>query len=293
MSIFLFLILFSIIAYLIGKKKLIYPHRTTFTYYKKNNKPYHPSHLNLPYEEIDFELEKNLNTKIWLIKNPNSKKIVIYLHGVEESKLFGLPYAKFLYENNFNVVLFDFRRHGNSNGKFCTYGFYEKYDVKKIIDFILQRNDFQNKKIALMGISMGAAIAIQTAVIDDRISCMIAENSFTTLRKIFDDYQRRIIKLPFHYLRNLVFSRCEKIANFNSKQISPIEDITNLKIPILFIASQSDDRIAPKYSEELYEKATCEKEILRIENANHINAIDVEKEKYISTVISFLDKNLK
>src|SRR6202008_4281185 len=116
---------------------------------------------------------------------------------------------------------YDARLHGESDGAYCTYGYYEKHDVLRIIDYLLSRTDIHPGNIGLFGTSMGAAVAIQAAALDKRISAIIAENSFATLRTIFDDYQRRIIKLPFHYLRNMVIVRSEFKATFKASDVSP------------------------------------------------------------------------
>jgi len=34
------------------------------------------------------------------------------------------------------TILVDSRAHGQSEGEYCTYGFYERDDISKIIDFI-------------------------------------------------------------------------------------------------------------------------------------------------------------
>ena len=45
----------------------------------------------------------------------------------------GLLLAKVLHEHHFNVMIYDSRAHGESGGKYCTYGYYEKHDVQVAI----------------------------------------------------------------------------------------------------------------------------------------------------------------
>jgi pimeloyl-ACP methyl ester carboxylesterase len=62
----------------------------------------------------------------------------------------------------FDVVAFDSRAHGESDGDACTYGFYEKRDLVQLIDSL------PAGPVVLIGVSLGAAVALQTAAIEPR-----------------------------------------------------------------------------------------------------------------------------
>ncbi len=139
---------------------------------------------------------------------------------------------------------------------------------------------------------MGAAVAIQTAAIDKRIKAVVAENSFSTLRKIFDDYQKRIIKIPFHYLRNLVIKRSEVLANFKARDVSPMQSIADVHIPILFVYAKLDKHINYKYSIQLYENTDHPKELFPIDKAEHNNTWEVGGKVYHEKLLEFFNKYL-
>ena len=200
--------------------------------------------------------------------------------------------TKFLFQQGYNVFLYDSRHHGESGGSYCTYGFYEKHDVSTVIDYLKSRKDLRVGNIALFGTSMGAAVAIQAAAIDSRISAVIAEASFTNLRTIFVDYQRRIIKLPWHFLRNVAMTRSQKMANFKARFVSPIEDVRTLKTPILFTHGTDDTFIKPLYSKMLFEAANEPKKLLLIKGANHNDVWDVGGAMYEDTLTDFLKEYL-
>lgn len=217
----------------------------------------------------------------------------MYLHGVADCKIDGIRFAKLMHDHHFNVFLYDSRRHGESDGKFCTYGFYEKHDVIKIIDYLISRTDIHPGKIGLFGTSMGAAIAIQAAAIDSRITSVVAENSFANLRSIFDDYQKRIIKLPFHYLRNLVIIRSELMAKFKASDVSPLDAVKNIHIPILFTYGSNDQLIKHQYSLMLYDAMTGPKDIFPIEHATHNDTWKIGGKTYEKKVVEFFESRLK
>jgi uncharacterized protein len=290
----LFLASATVLLLMTGPTLLLKPRRRSAEFYRALGLATTPKEAHLAYEEIRVEVERGLRLDCWLIKaEPPVKGTVLYLHGVSDCKIDGLRLARLLHDHHFNVFLYDSRRHGRSDGTFCTYGFYEKFDVVKIIDELMKRNDVPLGKIAAFGTSMGAAVAIQAAAIDTRIAAVIAENSFATLRSIFDDYQKRMFKLPFHYLRNLVIVRSERMAKFKASEVSPLEAVRNIDIPILFVYGAEDHLIDHGYSVMLYENKPAKKELFPIEHASHNDTWNVAGRAYETKLLGFFERNLE
>lgn len=288
---FLFLLSVTVLLLFAGPIMLLQPKRRKADFYLQQNHPVKPEDIKVNYENFELEVEKDLTLRGWIVKPMQEiRGTVIYLHGVGDCKIAGLPFAEYMSANGYQVVIYDSRRHGESAGKFCTYGFYEKYDLIKMIDFLKQKYNINS--VGLFGTSMGAAVALQTAAMDTRIKAVISENSFSTLRKIFDDYQKRIIKIPFHYLRNLVITRSEFIANFKAREVSPLDAVKKIKVPILFVVSKQDKHINPKYTYQLYENTPGRKELYIIENATHIDAWDLGGDEYHQKILNFFRENL-
>lgn len=283
----------TIILFIIGPVLLLQPKKRNGEFYRALGLPVTPSELNLPYEEINIITIEKFKLNSWLIKAAGKARgTVIYLHGVADCKIDGLRLAKLLHDHQYNVFLYDSRRHGNSDGKFCTYGFYEKNDLIKILDYLQSRTDLSTDRIALFGTSMGAAVALQAAATDTRIAAVAAENSFATLRSIFDDYQKRMFKIPFHFLRNIVIVRSEFMARFRASDVSPLEAVRNVDIPKLFIYGTDDHLIKPQYSLKLYEEARDPKEIFAVDHASHSNIWQVAGKQYETTLLRFFERTL-
>jgi pimeloyl-ACP methyl ester carboxylesterase len=293
LAVALFLASVTLILLIIGPVMLLQPRRRTADFYRSLGLPLNPADIGLPYEEINIIPDEGIKLNSWLIKaGRRARGTIIYLHGVADCKIDGLRLAKLLHDHRFNVFLYDARRHGNSGGKYCTYGFYEKGDLLKVIDYLESRTDIPPGKIGLFGTSMGAAVALQSAAIDRRIAAVAAENSFATLRSIFDDYQRRMIKLPFHFLRNIVIVRSEFIARFHATEVSPLDAVGQISVPILFITGTEDHLINPQYSKSLYDHATGPKELFEVEQGSHSNIWEVAGKKYETTLLNFYEQAL-
>ena len=288
-----FIISITIILIVVGPTILLQPRKRTAEFYSKLGLPTSPADVGLSAEDIVITTNDGTKLSAWFIKSPpGAKGTIFYLHGVGDCKIDGIRFAKLMHDNHFHVLLYDSRQHGKSDGKYCTYGYYERNDVPTIINYVVSRPDLDPGKFGLFGTSMGAAVAIQAAAIDKRIAAVCAENSFLTLRKIFDDYQKRMIKLPFHYLRNLVIIHSELRAKFRASDVSPLEAVKNISIPLLIIYGTGDHLIRHEYSIQLYEAANEPKALLPVPGAAHNNTWDIAGKEYERQLLWFFTKAL-
>ncbi|MBK7258893.1 MAG: alpha/beta fold hydrolase [Ignavibacteriae bacterium] len=290
----LFMVFISMVLLVIGPVMLLQPHRRTIEYYRRLTTVLHPSDLGLAHEELTITSAEGIPLHCWFIPAGGTPRgTVIFLHGVSECVIVGLPVARRLHDAGFNVFLYDSRRHGDSGGRFCTYGFYEKHDTSTVISYLEDRKDIQIGKIGLMGSSMGAAVAIQVAALDPRVSSVLAESGFATLRTVYDEYQKRIVKVPWHYLRNIVIKRSEHIAHFKASAVSPLEAVRNVRVPILFMHGTTDNLIRHTYTERVYANANEPKELWLIQGARHNNMAEVGGEEYFRRIVEFFERTLK
>ena len=301
MSIFLALLLFVVlflitaaaIIFVFGPLLLLQPHLRTREWYSTFTNLLEPRDAGLPQEDLTLTTSEGYKLSCWLVQQRrNPRGTIIYLHGVGDCKIGGVPYAKLFYGRGFNVFLYDSRRHGQSEGPYCTYGYYEKYDLAAAIDYLKGRTDAQIGKIGVFGTSMGAAVALQAAAIDQRIEAIVAEAGFTDLRTIMVDYQKLMTKLPWHFLRNLAMSRSQKLARFKTRDVSPNQAVRNVHKPVLFIHGTDDTRIRAEYSRALYNNANQPKELLLIHKADHTNLLNVGGSEYEQRIVSFFERNL-
>jgi alpha-beta hydrolase superfamily lysophospholipase len=287
------LIAVSLVLLVIGPILLLQPYRRTKEWYGERTKVLHPSDLDLPFEDISLKTRDGIDLSCWLIKAERTARgTIIILHGVSESKIAGLPMARQFHDRGYNVFLYDSRRHGESGGTYCTLGYYEKHDATMVIDYLMGRMDVQTRKIGLFGWSMGAVVAILVASIDARISAVVAESGFATLRTVFDDYQKRMIKLPWHYLRNIVIKRSEYLARFKANDVSPVDAVKYIRVPIFLLHGTEDNLIKHDYSQQVFAAANEPKQLWLIKGARHHDMMEVGGEEYTTRICDFFEKYL-
>src|SRR5262249_46004832 len=103
---------------------------------------------------------------------------IVYLHGVADNRASAAGWIDRLVAHGFDVVAYDSRAHGDSTGDACTSGHLEKQGLAKVIDPV------RATPIVLIGTSLGAAVAIQAAAIDPRVSAVVAAETFSDLRTV-------------------------------------------------------------------------------------------------------------
>jgi uncharacterized protein len=289
----LFLIQAAFVLLVAGPLILLKPVRRKKDWYARFTAVLEPRDAGLPQENVFVETFDGFRLSGWFVaQKKKSYGTIIFLHGVGDCKIAGVPFAQALYKKGFNIFLYDSRQHGESEGYYCTYGFYEKHDVSAVLRYLLTKKGRTVGKIGIFGTSMGGAVAIQAAAIDHHIAAVISEGSYTALRTIFVDYQKRIIKLPWHFLRNIALVQSQKMANFKARLVAPLEDIKRVHVPILIVHGKNDTFIKSKYSTMLYDAANEPKQFLLIDHASHNDIWEVGGTAYADSVASFFKKYL-
>jgi hypothetical protein len=285
----LFLLLILAIGYVlivnfIGPSMILKPKRKNLS----NDEKISPTDLGLNYEDVEVKSFDGEILKGWLVKSTvEPVGNVIYIHGTYRDKTFGLGRAKFLSEAGYNVLLVDLRFHGESGGKYCTYGYLEKFDISEWINFLSKR--FPDLPIALFGISLGGAIAIQTAGIDNRVCAVIAEGSFSNFFDLIYEYQKLKWGFTSKFLTHKIMKRVERIAGFKVEDVSPIEYVRRLSCPVLYIHGKNDKTVKPWHSEVLY-KNSFKGDLLLVDGAGHLNSWERLGDKQVE-VLRFLKSN--
>lgn len=243
-------------------------------------------HLNSSY---GYQLSGMILSNEETDKPENSQKVAVLCHGYTWGKYGAIVYAQMLMELGFTCVIYDHRNHGESNKAYTTMGYYEKFDLKTVIDFCYERfgNDI---KVITHGESMGAATVLNHLAIDDRIACVIADCAFSDLRELLKFQLKNFYHLPvgiFLFIANIIF---KLRAGFWIKEVSPKEGAVHSEVPILFIHGDEDNYVPTIMSENMYETRTGVREIYICKGARHAESCTIDPVKYRQVIIKFLDK---
>ncbi|MEN6461170.1 MAG: alpha/beta fold hydrolase [Syntrophomonas sp.] len=252
-----------------------------------------PLSQGLPYKNVVFTSRgDNLKLKGWLIPANGSTKTVIFAHGYRKNRLQNdvpsLPIAKALVSKGYNVLMFDFRNSGQSEGKLTSVGQYEVQDLLGAVDFIKSRPEI-NKQIVLFGFSMGASTAILAGAREPAVSAVIADSPFADLKTYLSKNLSVWTELPSVPFNQTFFMIVPALTGLKPETVSPVKEIHNLNSrPILLIHGEADEDI-PIENSELLQRNYPQAKLLRVPGAKHVKSFTTDQNRYLYTVSAFLE----
>ncbi|TCK92419.1 hypothetical protein EDC19_2154 [Natranaerovirga hydrolytica] len=281
---FLFSILYIIIFFI--AKKTICPYSLKI---KADNRKYYPL-KNLSFSNYmpeNFFIKSSGYQLNCLYYDFGFDKTVIICHGWTANMYNYIEYVPLFFKLKFNVMLYDQRYHGDSGGNCITFGYFEKLDLKNVVNYIETTKKIRH--IGLFGKSMGAATVIQYLPNSTNISFAIVDCPYSDLYKIFNCVIKSVCPfLPSKFIIFIadVFFRIK--GQFKTKHINPLNDIKKINIPMLMIHGANDCFVPTIMSQELYNAKKDKKHLLIISDASHGNASQTGPKLYNRTIEEFL-----
>ncbi|MGH8274506.1 MAG: alpha/beta hydrolase [Gammaproteobacteria bacterium] len=172
---------------------------------------------------------------------------VILLPGWGEPKETLLGYALAFASHGYRVVLVDLRGQGKSSGKYVTYGLIEHRDIAQLISALYARKLVVGK-LALVGVSEGATIALDTAAADSRVDAVVAIAPFvnlrTAIRGVANVFMPNMSKAVSKQKLTHALAIADARVGMNLAEANPISRVGNIRAPVLYVAG-GKDHIAP------------------------------------------------
>lgn len=270
----------------------------SYTRYVENNLFDEALYNSASKEDITLKSFDGLNLTSTLIINENpTNKFIVLVHGVSICYVGSLKYFDIFYKNGFNVLIVNQRRHGKSEGKYSTYGFYEKYDVNMWIEYLKSRFG-DDIILGLHGESMGAGTVMETIPLNNSIKFVIEDCGYSNFYELIGfqithQYKNRLVR---KILRpSLIFANffMKTKAKFSMKKIVPIDIASSTSLPMMFIHGKEDYFVPWYMSVDLYKaKTKGYKELYLVEGAKHAEALEVNKILYEKKIMTFIEKAL-
>jgi len=255
-----------------------------------------PALLGLKYEDISFSSrDDELTLRGWYLPAQNSEQVVIMVHGGEghraDASIGMLDIASGLVEYGYNVLMFDLRGHGESDGNMMSAGYHEKKDVLGAIDHVKERGF---ERIGVLGFSMGAATALIATAENDDIDAVVADSSFADLKDMMEPEFSKRTKFPTFFLPPLLFMvKLMYGVDFNA--IKPVESVSEIAPrPVLFIHGELDEIVSLEHAYRLQEASeNPQNQLWVVPDAEHVRAYVMQPEEYMNKITAFFDKVLR
>ncbi len=232
----------------------------------------------IPKEDIYVTSYDNLKLHGYYIPSYNKKSnnLAIVCHGYQSKATDMIIIGKMYCEMGFQVIMIDQRGHGQSEGNFTSFGYYEKYDLKKWINYAL-RNYGSDLKILIHGVSLGAATTMMVTSLDiplKNIKFLLLDSGYTTAYKTTTNTKNSLLLKIFFFGLNIVtYLR----HNFWFSNIKPIKAMKKNQIPFLIIQGDKDRVVPVSMANKLLNASVAtQKEILIVKDSAHAQGFRVD-----------------
>jgi fermentation-respiration switch protein FrsA (DUF1100 family) len=244
-----------------------------------------PFELGVDFEDVQFKTEDGITLRGWWFPHPETDSVVVALTGHKGAKHDLLGIGSGLWREGHNVLLFDFRGCGTSDSAPLSLAHRELADARSAVEFV--RGRMPHARIGLIGYSMGAAVAILTAVADPEISGVVADSSFAGISEVVEAAYRRH-GLPSSLLVPIADTLNRWRHGYNFSSVRPVDVIPRLAPRPILIIHGADDAMTPvEQASRLYEAALEPKDLWITENTPHCGTYFVDREEYVRRVAGF------
>lgn len=213
--------------------------------------------------------------------------IEIMIHGyrgnAERDLCGGIQRA---FELNHNVLLIDQRTSSKSEGNVISFGVNERLDCQSWVNYLVE--NFDNPRIILCGISMGAATVLMASSLNlpKNVIGVLADCGYSSQKDIIMKCAKDIhvpprLAYPFIKLGAKIFGK------FNLDEITPIESFKKSNIPTIFFHGNTDDFVPCYMSEMMFESKKENNKLVIIPNAGHGLCYLKDSKLYIDSLNEF------
>jgi dipeptidyl aminopeptidase/acylaminoacyl peptidase len=236
-----------------------------------------PADASIYFRDVSLTTDDNVNLAAWYVPASHTSTLtdtatIVLAHGLLDRRWFMLHLVPSLHEAGYNVMLLDFRGHGDSEKRSTTVGREEVLDVQAALDWL--EAEGVGGRVGALGMSMGAATLVNTATQDDRLDALVLDSSFADWSDtdFGEDYP-----LPPEWLVPDV--------------PSPRELIPDVHVPVFIIHGTADVLTNVDHAYRLYEAANKPKE-LWINDSGHAWSSWTYPDTYRKRILDFFARAL-
>lgn len=261
------LILYAVLAWGISCIYL-YFYQDNLLFYPSRNYDDHPA---MPFEEVTLTSPDGVRLAAWFFPLAQPRYTVLFSHGNAGNMSHRMNTVEFWLELNCQIMMYDYRGFGHSEGKPSETGLYA--DAEAAWNWLVEVKHIEPAAIVIHGRSLGAAVALHRAVslsAEDAAAAVILESAFLSVPTLASEFY------PFFPVRLL-----SRYAFDNEQRIASVA------IPKLIIHGARDELIPFRHGVTLYETAQAPRQFLRIEG-DHNTGFLADQDTYRRGIKAFL-----
>lgn len=265
------LLVIAILSYL-GMCGLIHLLQSRLIYFPTRAYDVTPKDLGLDFEDLTLTTDDGVAIAAWYVPRAGAKASLIFCHGNAGNISDRLESVAVFHRADYNVLLFDYRGYGRSEGRPTEEGTYR--DAEAAWAFLVNDKGQSSDRIVLFGRSLGGAVAIDLAK-RRTPAALVVESSFTNL---LDIGRLHYPLLPVRWLLSYRYDSLGKVPHIGC--------------PKLFIHGVEDSLIPLANGRALFAAAAEPKEFLETPGGHNTGGF-IQSPAYIARLTDFLDRALR
>ena len=241
------------------------------------------------WQEFSVTTLDSLNIEGWYtMNNLQTEQTIIVVHGIGGSRLSMLAQAEALYEIGNNIIVFDLRNHGSSDGEITRMGFEERLDILAVVDFVENDLNIERDNIVLYGHSLGGVTTIFAASELSDLAGIIIETAYTDVENLITDGIPPQTGFPAFPFDQMLFAILNNMMGIDIATVRPIDVVSEINAPIFYMHSRTDIIIPYQHSETLA-AASQEATVWLVEESRHCCIFQNYPEEWQIQIETFLD----
>ena len=246
-------------------------------------------------EEVSITSFDGLKLKGLFISGSHTDRTIVCVHGYQMTGFsdFGMK-TRFLCSVGYNILLLDNRAHGMSEGRYTGFSILDSKDIVCWCRYLV--SDLKQTQIVLYGISMGGAAVLNAAGNSDlpeEVKGIVSDCAFADAFREIAHQIKRAYRLPAFPVVYLYDFWLRVFAKYSLRDMRPRDSIRNYQGSLLIIHGDKDRLVPVENAHEIYENASCSKDLLIVHEASHGRSYLVDKESYEERFKELLDRTDK
>jgi len=230
-----------------------------------------PGQLHLPFEERMLAASDGVKVSAWYVPADGALGTVLFCHGNGGNISHRLDTIWTWNRLGMNVLIFDYRGYGKSEGKPSEKGTY--LDAEAAWRHLIARRGASPDRIIIHGRSLGGAVAARLAR-DHTPTGLILESTFSSV----PDMAAKLYPMfPVRLLSRFEYATAEYVAG--------------VKCPVLVIHSPEDDIVPYPLGRRVFEAAKGPKRFVRIRGSHNTGFMESD-DVYTPALREFLSQRL-
>lgn len=248
-----------------------------------------PAALGMSYSDVSFKTSDGLTLRGWWIPGTKDQTVVM-VHGLSSNRREGFDKAGYLHQAGYNLLVFDLRGHGQSDGSGTTMGYREPADVQAAV---AEARALNPGPIALIGYSLGASVSVEDAAVNPDVVAVVEDSGFSSVGDVFMARFGQVTRLPEVPWAAAVIAFGQMDIGTSLWSVRPVAMAARLHKPLLAIVGTADTIVPPAEGLALFDAAPGPKQLLEVPGAGHVQAYYTDNSLYERTVLDFLARSFR